>query len=62
MRMQNTIVKGCVRDDDNKGTKVEFTVLLIWYGKLPGDSEKKKEEEDEEEKDNLIPVGLGGLW
>jgi len=67
--MQNTIVKGCVRDDDNKRTKVEFTVLLIWYGKLLGDSEKKKkkeeeeeEEEEEEKKDNLIPVGLGGLW
>ena len=40
--MQNTIVKECVRDDNNKGAKVEFTILLIWYGKLPGESEKKK--------------------
>ena len=54
--MQNTIVKGCVRDDNNKGEKVEFTILLIWYGKLPGERQK------EEEEDNLILVGLGGLW
>jgi len=40
-----------------KGAKVEFTILLIWYGKLPGESEKKKGK-----KDNVILVGLGGLW
>jgi hypothetical protein len=42
MRIQNTIMKGCVRDDNNKGAKVEFTIVLIWYGKLLGESEKKK--------------------
>jgi hypothetical protein len=54
-------VKGCVRDDNNKRVKVEFTILLIWYGKLPGER-RKEEEEEEEEEDNLTLVGLGALW
>ena len=28
---------GVVRVTTTKGAKVEFTVSLIWYGKLPGE-------------------------
>ena len=43
-------MKGCVRNDNNKGAKVEFAILLIRYGKLPGESEKKKEEKKKKKK------------
>jgi hypothetical protein len=52
--MQNTIVKVCVRDDNNKGAKVEFYHSNDLVRQTPGGERK--------EEDNLILVGLGGLW